>query len=45
VQEVVTKLDVVARAMKGVELESNEIWHDSENTNSSGSVTTETSGS
>ncbi|KAF2652470.1 hypothetical protein K491DRAFT_604813 [Lophiostoma macrostomum CBS 122681] len=40
VLEVVRKLEDVARAMKGVEVESKEIWHDGDEVDDAGSVTT-----
>jgi hypothetical protein len=43
VLEVVNKLEEVARAMKGVEMESQEIWHDGSSRDDSGSVTSSTS--
>jgi hypothetical protein len=43
VLEVVMRLEEVARAMKGVELESKEIWHSGESVDDTGSVTTASS--
>lgn len=43
VLEVVMKLEEVARAMKGVEQESKEIWHDGESADDTGSLTTASS--
>ena len=40
VLEVVMKLEEVAKAMKGVEVESQEIWHDKESVDDAGSITT-----
>lgn len=43
VLEVVNKLEEVAKAMKGVELESKEIWHDGESADGAESITTASS--